>query len=414
MKSRHCFPSGASSVDLVPLLPGRERSWRAARAVLVAGLSIGVSLLAGCVGPGDGAPGGEDGSPGEESGAAGALSIGPGGATGCAEALSGPGAAAAWCRKGGYFTWESTTTPGVSLQIFWGCAGSPSAPAIYMNHGFPTSSFDFDALVSALSATHRVCWLDTPGYGFSDKPAVYTYSIFEDAAIVDHFVREIAGLQSFALLTHDKGDSVGLELLRLYEEKLAAGESPGYTLTHHFLLNGNVYLPLADLTQLQLALLDPETGPEYADSMSGGQLALGLGLSTYSPPLSAQGMIELARVFDYQDGTSVMDSTVQYLNERSEHELEWLAAIGESEVPLTIVWGEEDDIAPTDVADYVWDNYAAPRPAAARYYRHPCANHYLPTDHAADVATIVEAALAGTTATFPASACAPYVLAEHP
>jgi pimeloyl-ACP methyl ester carboxylesterase len=374
-------------------------------------LLAGSALLA-CSVPG--APGPDRGGaspPGEQTTAATADRSAP---TGCKASLKGASASAAWCNRGSYFTWASTTTPDTTLQIYWGCAGDVSRPAIYMNHGFPTSSFDFNALVDDLSSSYRVCWLDTPGYGFSDKPAVYTYSIFEDAAIVDHFIRSVARLESFALLTHDKGDSVGLELLRQYGEKVGAGQDPGYAITQHFLLNGNIYLPLANLSGLQLSLLDPETGDEYADSLSGTQLALTLGVATYSPPLTARPMNDLAAVFDYQDGTSVMDSTVQYLNEREDYEDTWLEALANTSVPLTIIWGEKDTIAPTAVADYAWDHYVAPRTAPARYYRHPCANHYLPSDHAADVATIVRASMAGTTATFTPDTCAPYLKAQNP
>lgn len=333
-------------------------------------------------------------------------------AQGCKASLRGKSAAATWCERGDYFTWDSTTTSGAKLNLFWGCAGDATKPAILMVHGWPTSSFDYAAMADDLASSYRVCWLDTPGYGFSDKPATYTYSLFEDAAIVDYFARNVARLGSFALMTHDKGDSVGLELLREYQANLAAGGSP-YTITHHFLFNGNIYLPLANLSNLQLSLLDPETGSAYAESLTGTQLALSLGLATFSPPLTPSGVSDLASIFDYQDGTAVMDSTVQYLNERSQYEVTWLETLSASGVPLTMVWGEKDTIAPPDVADYVWDEYVGPRVAPARYYRHPCANHYVITDHAADDATIVRAALGGTTATFPAGDCSPYMKATH-
>ena len=56
-----------------------------------------------------------------------------------------------------------------------------------MIHGYPTSSFDFGLLMQDLGDAYYICALDTPGYGFSDKPQnAYDYSIFDDAQLVDY------------------------------------------------------------------------------------------------------------------------------------------------------------------------------------------------------------------------------------
>jgi pimeloyl-ACP methyl ester carboxylesterase len=140
------------------------------------------------------------------------------------------------------------------LSIFYTCQGSPDHPAILLIHGFPTSSFDFYRLVTALAPDYYLCALDTPGYGFSDKPNdAYEYSLFDDAALVDYFVRTKLARKTFTLLTHDKGDSVGLIFLQRYLED----HSYPAQLTQHIILNGNLYLPLAILSAVQNALLDP-------------------------------------------------------------------------------------------------------------------------------------------------------------
>jgi len=60
-----------------------------------------------------------------------------------------------------------------------------------MQHGWPTSSSDFQELSAALSSDFFVCALDTPGYGFSDKPDGYPYSMLVDAEIVETFIETI-------------------------------------------------------------------------------------------------------------------------------------------------------------------------------------------------------------------------------
>ena len=125
----------------------------------------------------------------------------------------------AWQTAGQYFTWhqEQVEGSGDALQIFYRCLGNPTHPAIVLLHGFPTSSYDFHTLALDLATDHYVCLLDFPGYGFSDKPlSGYSYTLRDDAQLLDFFVHDIVGLQRFALLTHDRGASVGLALLAHY------------------------------------------------------------------------------------------------------------------------------------------------------------------------------------------------------
>lgn len=302
---------------------------------------------------------------------------------------TGGGEAEAWCNAGSTFTYDG-------LDIFYVCMGDPADPFIYMNHGWPTSSHDFEPIMSALASDYRVCALDTPGYGFSDKPATgYTYSIAADAPIVEHFLTQVVGRPEVILLTHDKGDSVGLELLDRYLSTRAAGGDPGFRLTHHFLLNGSIYLGEADLSGLQYALLDPQTGPPLADTLTGTMMAAAVGGALYTPDLRVLERQALASIFDFQDGTGVMDQTIQYLNERMSEEGRWLDALAASDVPTTLIWGELDTVANTDVADYAWCRSLAHRTASASYWRLPAGDHYVQHDRPGEVVGIIRDALGG-------------------
>ena len=80
-------------------------------------------------------------------------------------------------------------------------------------HAFPTSSYDFSRLVPLLRDRFQFILFDYPGFGFSDKPPRYPYSLFKYAdvaqAVAQHF-----GMEHMPLVAHDIGDSVALELLR--------------------------------------------------------------------------------------------------------------------------------------------------------------------------------------------------------
>ena len=83
------------------------------------------------------------------------------------------GRAREWLDAGSFFEWvPSEPLQQVSkLSIFHREFGDPDAPILALLHGFPTSSIDWYDVVGALSQEHRVCVLDFPGFGFSDKPA---------------------------------------------------------------------------------------------------------------------------------------------------------------------------------------------------------------------------------------------------
>lgn len=302
-----------------------------------------------------------------------------------------PATALAWCEAGEYFSWNSTLSINADFQalnIFHICEGNPENPAILMIHGYPTSSFDYASLFAELNDDYYVCALDTPGYGFSDKPLNgFDYSIFDDAQLVDHYIREIVELDDFILLTHDKGDSVGLALLQIYQ----AYEEKPYTINHHFITNGNIYLPLAQLTTGQKVLLNPVFGPLVSMLLPADRIANNIGDSTFATTLPHSEIDAYSSIFDYQDGTRVQHEIIEYLNERSENEVAWLETLEKSQIPTTLIWGELDAIAPTAVPDHVWTKYLENRETPANYWRISCADHYLQVDESELIAKIIRA-----------------------
>lgn len=97
-------------------------------------------------------------------------------------------------------------------RIFTLDNGRANAPIVLLIHGYPTSSWDWEALWADMNADFRLVALDLLGMGFSDKPYPHDYPISEQADIVEALVAEL-GLQYFHVLAHDYGDTVAQELL---------------------------------------------------------------------------------------------------------------------------------------------------------------------------------------------------------
>jgi pimeloyl-ACP methyl ester carboxylesterase len=80
-------------------------------------------------------------------------------------------------------------------------------------HGFPAASFDWAGVLPALAvAGYRVTTLDFLGYGSSDKPHPYRYSLMEQATLVQAIWGDL-GIDRTGLVPHDYGVSVAQELL---------------------------------------------------------------------------------------------------------------------------------------------------------------------------------------------------------
>ena len=124
--------------------------------------------------------------------------------------------AEAWREKGRYFSWSPRSGDAAEVQIFHVELGDANAPPLVLVHGFPTSSVDWFEVAERLSDRYRVCAMDFPGFGLSDKPKdPYVYSIYDDARLLVHAITQVWELKHYTLLTHDRGSSVGMIALAM-------------------------------------------------------------------------------------------------------------------------------------------------------------------------------------------------------
>ena len=282
-----------------------------------------------------------------------------------------------WRSRGGRFSWRPAEEDASAVEIFHVELGHPDAPVLLLIHGWPTSSIDWFAVASQLSARYRVCALDFPGYGFSDKPPGWGYSLTRDEELIEFYLSEVIGAEASVVVAHDRGDSVALR----HAARCAQGRS-ATRLEHLVLSNGNIFLPLSNLTGAQRQILDGTSGPRIAAALTPSLLAEGLGATTFTPPRQAgdPAVEALTATFGHDNGMRVLHETIQYLAERSKDEQAWLTALGAAPFPVTLVWGLCDTISPPRVASYVWNEYLMLKPGGNRLYFIPDANHYLQVD----------------------------------
>ena len=291
-----------------------------------------------------------------------------------------------WRSRGNYFSWKPQRGDAAEVQIFHVEVGRDDAPPLVLVHGFPTSSIDWYEIAALLGDRYRVCAMDFPGFGFSDKPLGWGYSLGRDAEVLEYYMAEVLGLKSTVLYAHDRGSSVAM----IHATTVASRVN----IEHLFLTNANICLPMSNLTDAQRTMLDPATGPATLARATPEQLAVGMGQVTYSPPRAADDpdVEALTAIFSHDNGLTVLHETIQYLVERSEHEESWLKALAAMDIPTTFIWGVYDTVSPPRVINYVWNNYMMTKPGPNALYFVPDANHYVQNDQpAALVETILHA-----------------------
>lgn len=219
-------------------------------------------------------------------------------------------------------------------------------PPLLVLHGFPTSSFDFHAVVDRLASKRRVVLFDFPGFGLSSKPAAYSYSLVEQAEVAWQVWRHL-GIERGHLLAHDYGTSVATELLARRQRDLLP-----FDFTTVTLCNGSVHLELAQLTVSQKLLRDPRVGPVFA-RLANARFFKARMQALFADP-QAVADAELEAMWEglvRREGRARISDVSQYLRERRQFAHRWVGAWTQLDRPAHLVWGRADPVAVPAIAE---------------------------------------------------------------
>jgi pimeloyl-ACP methyl ester carboxylesterase len=215
-------------------------------------------------------------------------------------------------------------------------------PVLVLVHGFPTSSYDYRALMQRLSGRYRCIAFDFPGYGLSSKPEAYSYSLFAQADAMQGLLAAL-GVQRATLVCHDMGTSVLCELLaRKLEGRL------GFELERAVITNGSMLQWRATITPFQKLLASNETllqGMELCERMP-ELYAAGLRSIMKRPEaMTEEDALVIRELLEHEHGQSRLPALAGYMRERYVHKERWISALERSEHLLELVWAADDPIA---------------------------------------------------------------------
>ncbi len=217
--------------------------------------------------------------------------------------------------------------------------GSADKPAILLIHGFPTSTWDWQPIWSALSKDYRLVCLDMLGFGFSDKPDRRDYTIHKQADLFEALIKQ-AALREFHVLAHDYGDTVAQELLA----RQLDGTGRGRWLSCTF-LNGGLFPETHRALLIQKLML----------SRAGRWINKFTGFKQFSKSFSkvfgkqtkpsVEELQQFWEIINYKDGRHLFHNLITYILDRRQHRERWVDALQRSPVPLALINGSVDPVS---------------------------------------------------------------------
>lgn len=244
-----------------------------------------------------------------------------------------------WRRAGAAFTFDGH-------EVFTRTGGRPDAEPLLLIHGFPTASWDWEAVWEPLCERHRVLTLDMLGFGFSAKPRGHAYTIAEQADLCEAFLREQRVVR-YHVLAHDYGDTVAQELLARQGES----RGPAPSLQSVAFLNGGLFPETHRPLLAQKLLLSP-LGPFVARRFTKDRMAAAM-TRIFGPrtPPSGETIEAFWQLLLHNDGRAAMPRLIRYMVERRQHRERWVGALQTTRIPLKLIDGAADPISGAHMAE---------------------------------------------------------------
>ena len=204
-------------------------------------------------------------------------------------------------------------------------------------HGFPTASWDWQQLWPDLIQRYHVITLDMLGFGFSDKPRNYPYSILDQANRIEQLLKQ-KGITSISIISHDYGDTVAQELLARFQERKNKGET-GVEIKSLCLLNGGLFPEVHRPLLVQKILMSPLgflVGRLFNRAKLGKNFKNIFGLNTQ--PTEAE-LDDFWTLVVGNGGRYIFHLLIRYMAERVQYRERWVGALQAAKIPLVLSMG---------------------------------------------------------------------------
>ena len=240
-------------------------------------------------------------------------------------------------------------------RIFYRDQAGTGAGTLVCLHGFPTASWDWAPIWSGLRARfERVIAPDLIGFGWSDKPRDYTYSIHDQADLVEGLLTAL-GVDRVHILAHDYSVSVTQELLARRSEH-PAGERDRVGIDSVVFLNGGLFPEMHRPRLVQKALAGP-LGPVVA-RLSTERIFSRTFSEVFGPGTkpNAEELHQFWLLMSNNGGDKLGHKLIRYIADRNEHRDRWVGALIGADMPIRLIDGPEDPVSGAHLVAYYREN----------------------------------------------------------
>lgn len=213
-------------------------------------------------------------------------------------------------------------------------------------HGYPTSSYDYHKVLPKLAKKYRVILHDHLGFGFSEKPLDFSYSLIEQADIALQLWKQLS-LKKVVLLAHDYGTSVCTEIIARHNK-----QQINLQIDKLILSNGSIHIEFSKLRTIQKLLKNKYTG-KWVAKLTNYPIFKKNMRNVYfdKTKVTDEELKEMWLQLEYNNGRNVIHLLSNYINERYCFWHRWVGALKETSINTTIIWAENDPIAIPKIAE---------------------------------------------------------------
>lgn len=250
-----------------------------------------------------------------------------------------------WKSKGGFITVNDRKLFIIDTSSFFSSEDQVPSKTMVVLHGYPTSSYDYYKVLPELSKHYRVIIHDHLGFGFSDKPLDYSYSLLDQADLALQLWQQL-GVKKVHLLAHDYGTSVATEIIARNNNHELTIEIEKLTLC-----NGSMHIELSQLRTIQKLLKNKWLGKYVAKLTTYAIFSKNLRNVYFDKTrVSNNELKDMWMQLDYNEGRKVIHKLSQYINERYTYWDRWIGALKETNLQTNIVWAKNDPVAVPAIA----------------------------------------------------------------
>jgi pimeloyl-ACP methyl ester carboxylesterase len=239
---------------------------------------------------------------------------------------------AQWKNSGEYFVYRDQ-------PIFYRRNFSDKDEVTLLLHGFPTSSFDHHKIWNDLGKKFSLLAHDMIGYGFSAKPAHFSYTTFDQTDVLSALLEDLQ-IKKVHILAHDYGNTITQELLARAEESRL-----NFTIESVCMLNGALFPETHRPVLAQKILISP-AGFLFAKLLTEKRFEQSLAAIFGKDTKPTKKELEDFRaVFMYNQGKRVAHKLIRYMRERKIYRERWVGALQRTNVPFRFINGLDDPVS---------------------------------------------------------------------